>query len=95
MDFFYKRVSTFSGLFLHKKKRFAKELDKGRDITKNFNVVFSLPSPKLSSAKDVRLEVKRSKLGFASVSGYLLEGSNFIVDCIVEKEVTLLVIQAL
>lgn len=70
-------------------------LDKGRDIIELFSIVYVPSSPKISSAEEVRLEVKRSKLGSSSVSGYLLEGSGFIMDFILEKEAALFVIHAL
>jgi hypothetical protein len=69
-------------------------LDKGRDIIELFSIVYVPPSPKISSAEEVRLEVERSELGPASISGYLLEGGGFIVDRDVEKKATLFIIHA-
>ena len=69
--------------------------DKGRDIIEVFSIVYVPPSPKISSAEEVRLGVERSELGPASISGYLLKGGGFIVDRVVEQEATLFIIQAL
>lgn len=70
-------------------------LDKGRDIIELFSIVYVPPSPKISSIEEVGLEVDRGKLGLASVSSYLFKGGSFIMDCILEEEATLFVIQAL
>lgn len=92
LNLFYKHISTFLGLFLHKKKSFVKQLNKESDVAEFLDVILSPPLPKFSTAREVGLEVEWSQLGSASIPGYLFESSGFSMDCVMKEEVTLLVI---
>jgi hypothetical protein len=92
LNFFYKRISTFLGLFPHKEKRFVKQLNKGSNIAEFLDVILGPPLPKFSTTKEARLEMKWSQLGPASIFGYLFESHSFSMNDIMKEKATLLIV---